>query len=78
MHLAQEVGGGALRLDLRPVDYVLIAIYFAFVIGIGFALKRAVKSSLDFFLSGRSLPAWITGIGFISAIDPVTGDVGGA
>src|SRR5919106_4002212 len=44
-----------------------MAIYFVFVLGIGFALRRAVKSSLDFFLSGRSLPAWITGIGFISA-----------
>jgi SSS family solute:Na+ symporter len=44
-----------------------LVIYFVFVLGIGFALKRAVKSSLDFFLSGRSLPAWITGIGFISA-----------
>src|SRR3954453_16563980 len=67
MYLAQEVGGAALRLDLSPVDFVLMAIYFSFVIGIGFALKRAVKSSLDFFLSGRSLPAWVTGIGFISA-----------
>jgi SSS family solute:Na+ symporter len=56
-----------LRLQLSPVDFVLMAIYFSFVLGIGFALKRAVRSSLDFFLSGRSLPAWITGIGFISA-----------
>jgi Na+/proline symporter len=39
----------------------------AFVLGIGFALKRAVTSSLDFFLSGRSLPAWVTGLGYISA-----------
>src|ERR1041385_4841822 len=59
--------GGALSLDLSPVDLVLMAIYFSFVLGIGFALKRAVKSSLDYFLSGRSLPAWVTGIGFISA-----------
>jgi SSS family solute:Na+ symporter len=63
MYLAADV----LKLDLSPVDLVLMAIYFSFVLGIGFALKRAVKSSLDFFLSGRSLPAWITGIGFISA-----------
>jgi solute:Na+ symporter, SSS family len=63
MTLAQE----ALRLNLSPVDFVLMAIYFAFVLGIGFALRRAVRSSLDFFLSGRSLPAWITGIGFLSA-----------
>jgi solute:Na+ symporter, SSS family len=67
MLLAQEVSGGSLRLNLSPVDFVLMAIYFTFVIGIGFALRRAVRSSLDFFLSGRSLPAWITGIGFISA-----------
>jgi SSS family solute:Na+ symporter len=56
-----------LNLDLSPIDVVLIVIYFSFVLGIGFALKRGVKSSLDFFLAGRSLPAWVTGIGFISA-----------
>src|SRR3954466_15867064 len=66
MFLAAD-SGSALSLDLSPVDLVLMVIYFSFVLGIGFALKRAVKSSLDFFLSGRSLPAWITGIGFISA-----------
>src|SRR3712207_6224711 len=70
MFLAAEapgVGGAALRLTLSPVDLALLLIYFTFVLGIGFAVRRAVKSSLDFFLSGRSLPAWITGIGFISA-----------
>jgi len=56
-----------LTLDLSPVDIFLLIVYFVFVIGIGFALKRAVKSSSDFFLSGRSLPAWITGLAFISA-----------
>ena len=56
-----------LNLNLSPIDVVLIVIYFSFVLGIGFALKRGVKSSLDFFLAGRSLPAWVTGIGFISA-----------
>src|SRR3954454_9616922 len=60
-------GGTALSLDLSAVDLLLMLIYFSFVLGIGFALRRAVNSSLDFFLSGRSLPAWITGIGFISA-----------
>ena len=40
---------------------------FRFVLGIGFALKRYMKTSKDFFLSGRSLPAWITGLAFISA-----------
>jgi len=56
-----------LRLSLNGLDLALIIIYFTFVIGIGFALRRLVKTSTDFFLSGRSLPAWITGIAFISA-----------
>jgi SSS family solute:Na+ symporter len=58
---------GGLTLSLSGLDIALIAIYFTFVIGIGFALRRLVQTSTDFFLSGRSLPAWITGIAFISA-----------
>ncbi len=56
-----------LRLDATAVDYVIIATYFVFVLGIGYLAKRAVSNSLDFFLSGRSLPAWVTGLAFISA-----------
>src|SRR5438067_6558203 len=56
-----------LRLSLRGLDVVLIIIYFAVVLGIGFALRRVISTSTDFFLSGRSLPAWVTGIAFISA-----------
>ncbi|QGK71161.1 sodium/solute symporter [Allosaccharopolyspora coralli] len=64
MHvLAQE----QLRLDASAVDYVLLALYFAFVLGIGLLARRSVSSSLDFFLSGRSLPAWVTGLAFIAA-----------
>ena len=55
------------RLDANAVDYALIALYFAFVLGIGLAAKRQVSTSIDFFLSGRSLPAWVTGLAFISA-----------
>src|SRR5258708_32272859 len=44
-----------------------MAVYFAFVLGIGFVLKRYVKTSSDFFLAGRSLPAWICGLAFLSA-----------
>jgi SSS family solute:Na+ symporter len=54
-------------LHLAPVDYLVLAVYFAFVLGIGWALKRYMKTSTDFFLSGRSIPAWITGLAFISA-----------
>jgi SSS family solute:Na+ symporter len=56
-----------LRLSLNGLDLSLIIIYFTFVIGIGVALRRLISTSTDFFLSGRSLPVWITGIAFISA-----------
>ena len=49
------------------VDYAIIAIYFVFVLGIGFALRGRMKTSEDFFLSGRSIPGWITGLAFMSA-----------
>jgi SSS family solute:Na+ symporter len=54
-------------IHLGSIDYVLLGIYFVFVLGIGFALKRYTKTSTDFFLSGRSIPAWIAGLAFISA-----------
>ncbi len=56
-----------IRLNTNFVDYAILAIYFVAVLGIGFAAKRYIKTSLDYFLSGRSLPAWITGLAFISA-----------
>ena len=49
------------------VDYAILGIYFAFVLGIGLLARRQVSGSLDFFLSGRSLPAWVTGLAFVSA-----------
>jgi solute:Na+ symporter, SSS family len=64
VRIAQE---SMLRLDARVIDYLIIALYFTFVLGIGYLAKRAVSNSLDFFLSGRSLPAWVTGLAFISA-----------
>jgi SSS family solute:Na+ symporter len=59
--------GDTLRLDASFVDYGLVVVYFAVVLLIGFAARRRVSDSLDFFLSGRSLPAWVTGLAFISA-----------
>jgi len=56
-----------LRLHPSTIDYVIIAIYFAVVLGIGFVARLSIKTDLDFFLSGRSLPAWITGLAFIAA-----------
>lgn len=54
-------------IQAHAVDYLILAIYFAFVVGIGVMASRRVSDSLDFFLSGRSLPAWVTGLAFISA-----------
>jgi SSS family solute:Na+ symporter len=54
-------------IHLTAVDYCILTIYFVFVLGIGFALKRYMKGSGDFFLSGRSIPAWVTGLAFLSA-----------
>src|SRR5215471_13937778 len=56
-----------LRLDLSAIDYGIVAIYFMVVLGIGFVARLTIKTDLDFFLSGRSLPAWITGLAFIAA-----------
>jgi SSS family solute:Na+ symporter len=56
-----------LRMNANWVDYLLIALYFVFVLGIGLTARAQVSSSIDFFLSGRSLPAWVTGLAFISA-----------
>jgi SSS family solute:Na+ symporter len=61
------VAAADVRLKVNAVDYAILLIYFAVVLGVGFAAKRYIKTSLDYFLSGRSLPAWITGLAFVSA-----------
>jgi solute:Na+ symporter, SSS family len=53
--------------QLHLIDYSIMLIYVGFVVGIGFALKRYMKTSSDFFLSGRSIPAWVCGLAFLSA-----------
>jgi len=53
--------------SLTSVDWLLMIVYFAFILGIGVVLRRYMKSSSDFFLAGRSLPAWICGLAFLSA-----------
>jgi SSS family solute:Na+ symporter len=55
------------QIQLGGIDYAILIVYFAFVLGIGWALRRGVKSSEDFFLSGRSIPTWIAGLAFLSA-----------
>src|SRR4051812_19513874 len=52
---------------LTPIDYLLMLVYFAVVLTVGFMLRRSTKTSTDFFLSGRSIPSWVAGLAFISA-----------
>src|SRR3982074_3778697 len=59
--------GGVQHIQLGAIDYTILLVYFAFVLGIGWMLRRFVRSSEDFFLSGRSIPAWIAGLAFLSA-----------
>src|SRR5580704_5291390 len=54
-------------IHLHKIDYTILLAYVAFVIGIGFALTRYMKTSSDFLTSARSIPTWVTGLAFISA-----------
>ena len=53
-------------MTLGPIDYLIIALYFVFVLGIGWLLKRRVATSEDFLTSGRSVPVWITSLAFVA------------
>src|SRR5512137_827815 len=54
-------------IGLTFVDWIIIATYFAFVLGIGLYLKRFTKSENDFFLAGRRNSQWVAGLAFLSA-----------
>ena len=54
-------------MKLGAIDLAIMGAYFAFVLGIGFALKRYMRTSADYFLSARSIPAWVAGLAFLSA-----------
>jgi SSS family solute:Na+ symporter len=54
-------------IHLGPWDWVIIAVYFLFIIGMGAYLKRFTTSGDDFFLAGRRNSAWVAGLAFLSA-----------
>jgi len=54
-------------MSLTSIDWLIMGVYFVFVIGIGGVVKRYTKTSTDFFLAGRAIPAWVCGLAFISA-----------
>lgn len=65
--LLAEAASTAPKIDLHAVDYAILGVYILVVIGIGFVLKKHVKSASDFLTSGRSIPVWVTGLAFLSA-----------
>ena len=52
---------------MTGIDWLILCLYFAFVLGIGITLKSSMKTSTDFFLAGRAIPAWVCGLAFMSA-----------
>src|SRR6185503_19567483 len=54
-------------MQLIAIDWVILGVYFVFVLGIGYTLRRYMRTSTDYFLSGRSIPAWVAGLAFLSA-----------
>jgi SSS family solute:Na+ symporter len=56
-----------IKLNVSPLDYAILGAYFVVVLGIGAAARLTIKTDADYFLSGRSLPAWITGLAFMAA-----------
>jgi SSS family solute:Na+ symporter len=56
-----------MRIALGGIDYAILLLYFAFVLGIGALVRRRVHSSEDFLTSHRSVPVWITSLAFIAA-----------
>src|SRR6202022_2781599 len=53
--------------ELQWIDYLMMIIYFGFVLGIGFMLKRFMRTSSEFLTAGHSIPAWVAGLAFLSA-----------
>src|SRR5215467_8452957 len=52
---------------LTAIDWTIMIVYLVFVVGIGVVLRRHMRTSTDFFLAGRAIPAWVCGLAFISA-----------
>ena len=54
-------------IGLSFIDWIIILVYFAFVLGIGWYLRRFTKNEEDFFLAGRKNSSWVAGLAFLSA-----------
>src|SRR6202158_5926299 len=66
-HRNRRANGWKEPFRMTGIDWLILGLYFAFVLGIGVALKGSMKTSADFFLAGRAIPAWVCGLAFMSA-----------
>src|ERR1700687_4322706 len=66
-HRNRRASGWKEPFRMTGIDWLILGLYFAFVLGIGVALKGSMKTSTDFFLAGRAIPAWVCGLAFMSA-----------
>lgn len=62
MMLAESSGG------LSTIDGVVLAIYLAVMLAMGYRIARKNASTEDFFVGGRDLPAWAVGISLIASL----------
>src|SRR5210317_109444 len=54
-------------MKLITIDWIILAIFFAIVIAIGWVASRtAGKSTSQFFLGGRGMPWWLLGISMVA------------
>lgn len=54
-------------MHLSAVDYFILILYFGFVIGIGWRLRKSVTSAGEFLTAGHRVPVWITSLAFLAA-----------
>ena len=62
MLLAENTGG------LTIVDGVVVGLYLAAMLAMGFVIARRNASTDDFFVGGRNLPSWAVGISLIASL----------
>lgn len=54
--------GLRMNFGLPAVDYIVIAVYLAIMLGVGFYFTRFMKGGKDFFIGGNLIPWWVAGV----------------
>ncbi len=48
------------------IDYIILSTYFLYVLGIGWLVRKRIKTGVDFLTSAHSIPVWVTSLAFIA------------